>query len=151
MLEYQILVDFVMTNTDRHLNNLGVLRDPVTLKLQKPAPIFDSGNSLFYKSNYIPVDKGLLNIPVTSWKYKEIELLGYVKEPKILDVNLLPSGDELYNLLCIDPAGNEETNKRVVKAYLKKIEYLKELQSGTKIYGYNYLKKQGVDLKSNRT
>lgn len=46
-MEYQILTDFIITNTDRHLNNFGVIRDSETLQLIKPAPIFDSGNSMF--------------------------------------------------------------------------------------------------------
>ncbi len=43
-LEYQILTDFVLTNTERHLNNFGVLRNSRTLKFVRMAPIFDSGN-----------------------------------------------------------------------------------------------------------
>lgn len=31
-LEYQILTDFLLTNTDRHLNNFGILRDGNSLK-----------------------------------------------------------------------------------------------------------------------
>ena len=31
-LEYQILTDFIITNTDRPFNNFGVLRDANTLK-----------------------------------------------------------------------------------------------------------------------
>ena len=41
-LEYQILTDFVLTNTERHLNNFGVLRNSRTLKFVRMAPIFDS-------------------------------------------------------------------------------------------------------------
>ena len=33
-LEYQILTDFVLTNTDRHLNNFGVLRDSNVIKIR---------------------------------------------------------------------------------------------------------------------
>ena len=49
-LEYQILTDFVISNSDRHFNNFGVLRDSKTLKWLKCAPIFDSGNSLSKRS-----------------------------------------------------------------------------------------------------
>ena len=50
-LEYQILTDFVLTNTDRHLNNFGILRDSQTLKFVRMAPIFDSGNSMFWDAH----------------------------------------------------------------------------------------------------
>lgn len=36
-----ILTDFVISNTDEHLLNFGVLRDADTMKLIGPAPIFD--------------------------------------------------------------------------------------------------------------
>lgn len=50
-LEYQVLTDFVLTNTDRHLNNFGILRDSQTLKFVRMAPIFDSGNSMFWDAH----------------------------------------------------------------------------------------------------
>ena len=42
-MDYQTMTDFLITNTDEHLLNFGVLRDPNTMKLIGPAPIFDSG------------------------------------------------------------------------------------------------------------
>ena len=61
-LDYQILSDFLLTNTDRHLLNLGILRDATTLKFISPAPIFDTGNSMFYNGHYSK--DNVLNIPV---------------------------------------------------------------------------------------
>ena len=43
-------VDFILANVDRHLNNFGILRDTTTLQWLRPAPVFDSGNSLFYRA-----------------------------------------------------------------------------------------------------
>jgi hypothetical protein len=42
-----IVCDFIMANTDRHLNNLGLIRNVETLEFCGPAPLFDSGNSLY--------------------------------------------------------------------------------------------------------
>lgn len=44
-LDTQMIVDYVITNRDRHLGNIGFLRDSTTLKIVKPAPIYDSGSS----------------------------------------------------------------------------------------------------------
>lgn len=137
-LEYQILTDFVISNSDRHFNNFGVLRSPDTLQWYSYAPIFDSGNSLFYKSSYIPVDKALLKLEVTSFKSKEVELLSYVKNRGIVNTKLLPSADYLYNLLSKDDLVSIEVNERLVKAYLKKIKYLEDFQNGADIWSYNY-------------
>lgn len=49
-MDYLILSDFAISNTDEHLQNFGVLRDVKSMKLIGPAPIFDSGNSMFFDS-----------------------------------------------------------------------------------------------------
>ena len=51
-IDYQIMTDYLMSNTDRHMNNIAVMRDPDTLELRGFAPIFDSGNSMFYNTPY---------------------------------------------------------------------------------------------------
>ena len=138
-LEYQIMTDFIITNTDRHLNNFGILRDSRTSKFLTYAPIFDSGNSMFYKG-YIPVGKKLLDIDVTSFTKKEVKLMSYVTNRDLVNISLLPSDDEVYNLLKVDETVNEETNERIVRAYNMKIKFLEDFQNGAKIWSYNYRK-----------
>ena len=53
-LEYTILTDFILSNTDRHFNNFGFLFDPLRHQLVSMAPIFDTGNALFYNKEVIP-------------------------------------------------------------------------------------------------
>lgn len=138
-LEYQIMTDFIITNTDRHLNNFGILRDSRTGKFLTYAPIFDSGNSMFYKG-YIPVGKKLLDIDVTSFTKKEVKLMSYVTNKDLVNISLLPSDDEIYNLLKVDETVNEETNERIVRAYNMKIKFLEDFQNGAKIWSYTYRK-----------
>lgn len=138
-LEYQIMTDFIITNTDRHLNNFGILRDSRTGKFLTYAPIFDSGNSMFYKG-YIPVGKKMLDIDVTSFTKKEVKLMSYVTNRDLVNISLLPSDDEVYNLLKVDKTVNEETNERIVHAYNLKIKFLEDFQNGAKIWSYNYRK-----------
>ncbi len=45
-LENMYILDFLIMNEDRHLNNFGIIRDVNTLKWLDVAPIFDSGQSL---------------------------------------------------------------------------------------------------------
>ena len=45
-LDRMLVLDYIMGNTDRHTNNLGLIRNPDTLGWMGPAPIFDSGTSL---------------------------------------------------------------------------------------------------------
>ena len=136
-MEYQILTDFVISNSDRHLNNFGVLRNSDTLQWLRPAPIFDSGNSMFYKSQYIPIDKALLKLEVTSFLSREVQLLRYVTNRGLIDISKLPSTDYVYSLLSKD-IYKDEVSDRLVKAYLKKIKFLSDFQNGADIWSYNY-------------
>lgn len=138
-LEYQIESDFIISNLDRHFNNFGIIRDSRTLQWLKTAPIFDSGNSFFYKSSYVPVDKGLLNLQVTSFTSKEVNLLKYIRNRGVLDISKLPSDEYLYKLLKVDRNTSESTNERILKAYDKKKKYLSDFQNGADIWNYKYI------------
>ena len=41
-----IFLDYLIMNVDRHLNNLGIIRNVNTLKWISAAPIFDSGEAM---------------------------------------------------------------------------------------------------------
>ena len=45
-LNRMIVLDYIILNEDRHLNNFGAIRDAQTLEWIGMAPVFDSGNSL---------------------------------------------------------------------------------------------------------
>lgn len=45
-VENMYILDFLIMNEDRHLNNFGIIRDVNTLKWVSVAPIFDNGMSL---------------------------------------------------------------------------------------------------------
>ena len=101
-LEYQILTDFVLTNTDRHLNNFGILRDSQTLKFVWMAPIFDSGNSMFWDSPRLPERSDCTEITVNSFRKTEAELLKLVTDRSRVCIDLLPSREEIAELYAKD-------------------------------------------------
>ena len=101
-LEYQILTDFVLTNTDRHLNNFGVLRDSRTLKFIRMAPIFDSGNSMFWDAPRLPERSDCTEITVNSFRKTEAELLKLVTDRSRVHMDLLPSREEIEKLYAKD-------------------------------------------------
>lgn len=53
------------------------------------APIFDTGNSLFYNQDFIPHGEALLDIPVASFCKREAELLRYVTDYGLVDLGRL--------------------------------------------------------------
>lgn len=136
-MDYQTMTDFLITNTDEHLLNFGVLRDPNTMKLIGPAPIFDSGNSMFYsdgrKTPYTRA--GILDIPITSFYKREEKLLGKVKNKTAVDLNSIPSAGEVKELYA--SAGIPEEKADVIsKNYDTKAKMLSEFQRGKTISLY---------------
>ena len=136
-MDYQTMTDFLITNTDEHLLNFGVLRDPNTMKLIGPAPIFDSGNSMFYsdgrKTPYTRA--GILDIPITSFYKREEKLLGKVKNKNAVDLNSIPSASEVKELYA--NAGIPEEKANVIsKNYDTKAKMLSEFQRGKTISLY---------------
>lgn len=130
-LEYQIMTDFVITNTDRHLNNFGVLRDSNTLRFVRMAPIFDSGNSMFWRTGFleIPYEKAdFRKIEITSFRSREKELLKYVRNRTLLRTDLLPKCFELEKIYTLDIAREEGRYQKIRKAYEKKIDLMDEFQ-----------------------
>ena len=101
-LEYQVLTDFVLTNTDRHLNNFGILRDSQTLKFVRMAPIFDSGNSMFWDAPRLPERSDCTEIAVNSFRKTEAELLKLVTDRSRVRMELLPSREEIAELYAKD-------------------------------------------------
>ena len=101
-LEYQVLTDFVLTNTDRHLNNFGVLRNSRTLKFVRMAPIFDSGNSMFWDAPRLPERSNCTEITVNSFRKTETELLKLVTDRSRVHMDLLPSREEIAELYAKD-------------------------------------------------
>jgi len=63
-IQQMLLVDFILGNEDRHLNNFGLLRDANSLKFVGVAPIFDNGSCLCFDKD----DSFLEHAVETSWK-----------------------------------------------------------------------------------
>lgn len=45
-IDKMLMVDYIMLNEDRHLNNFGVIRNSDTLKWEDVCPLYDTGKSL---------------------------------------------------------------------------------------------------------
>ena len=148
-LEYQILTDFLITNTDRHFQNFGVLRDSETLAFVGMAPIFDSGNSMFWNYHVIPSspDK-YYAIRTESFRGTELELLGYIRNfDSPVNLELLPSDEYLYDLYRVDQMP-EERLAGLVQAFHQKQKMLKQFLTERKLVipGQKYMKKPRVSL-----
>ena len=132
-LEYQIMADYVMCGYDRHLNNIGLLRDPDTLKIKGVAPIFDSGGS-FYAQKRIP-DKysEILELETNSFCQTEQKLINLVRDPSVIDLSKLPDSSRLRDLYSLDPHMTEKDKNRIGEIYETKIDLCRKFQQGKNI------------------
>ena len=98
-LENMYILDFLIMNEDRHLNNFGIIRDVNTLKWLDVAPIFDNGQSL--KIEYY--DEQELHISGEGRLFYEVkpfnEIIKVVKNLKRIDISKLEGIVEWFDEL----------------------------------------------------
>lgn len=88
-MENMYILDFLIMNEDRHLNNFGIIRDVNTLKWLRVAPIFDNGMSLnvpyYSDEEAIITGEGRFFYEVKTFA----EIIKVVKDIKRIDLNKL--------------------------------------------------------------
>ena len=119
----------MISNTDRHLNNFGIIRDADTLKPIKMAPIYDNGNSMFWDQISVKYNpKALDKLETCSFNKREIKLLGYVTDFHLFDTTKLPSEDEIYDIYKKDASITEDRIREMIKCMHYKAERIKKNQ-----------------------
>ena len=131
-IDYQIMTDYLITNTDRHMNNIAVMRNPDTLKILGFAPIYDSGNSMFYNIPYDELSHIRLNeIKTHSFIAPEVRLLQYVRNRKLVDIDKAVMDFSLYEQ---DVTERHIRIPKIKELYEKKLDKLAAFQRGVDIW-----------------
>lgn len=91
-LDRMMVLDYLIANEDRHLNNFGLLRKPGTLEWLGPAPIYDSGSSLGYNRLTPQIHAGR-NITCKPFKRSHQDQLRLVTSFDWLDLSKLQGID----------------------------------------------------------
>lgn len=94
-IDKMIILDYIIANTDRHFNNFGAIRNVENLEWIEPAPIFDSGTSLWHNMDIdmIKPDYKIESKPFGNNHTKQIKL---VNNFEWFDHNFLYALDEEY-------------------------------------------------------
>lgn len=134
-LEYMIVTDFILSNTDRHLNNFGFLYEPDMHRITGMAPLFDTGNSLFYDSDIIPHGEHLLDIRVNSFCSRETALLRYVRTESVPELERTEHfAEHVKSLLEKYTDMPEERAEEIAGTIREKTEFLRKFALGVKIW-----------------
>lgn len=141
-MDYQIMTDFIINNTDRHFLNFGVLRDTSTMKLIGPAPIFDSGNSMFFNDDgkVVHTRVSILKQQISDFYKIEERILKKVKNHNLVNADLLPTPSEVKEFYS-NTGIPEEKSSVISKNYEIKLQLFSEFQKGKTISLYNERRK----------
>ncbi len=120
-LDIQTMVDYLITNRDRHQGNIGFLRDPDSLQIIRSAPVYDSGSSASMEYE-LPID--IENTTVNGLYHTEKECLDHVTDLKRIDLSILPSSSDILKELNKSSTLNAERIDFFVRLYERKIETL---------------------------
>lgn len=131
-MDYQIMTDFLMSNTDRHMNNIAIMRNPDTLQVLGFAPIYDSGNSMFYNIPYEKLGQVRLDdIKTHSFIEKEVKLLQYVHNRALVDIDKAKMDFSIYEK---DVVERHTRIPMLEELYERKREKLRIFQNGKDIW-----------------
>ena len=130
-IENMYILDYIILNEDRHLNNFGIIRDVNTLKWLDVCPIFDNGQSLnisMYDENVVIVDgDGRLFYEVKPFD----QIIKIVDNIKRIDISKLDGivkwfDDLLHQYKYITNMSDERINRLCILLN-RQINKLKEL------------------------
>ena len=133
-LDYMILTDYVMCQTDRHFNNIGFLRDSESLRFIRTAPIYDSGEAFFANTTAPINETELKNIFTKGFSNSAEQTLKFVKDVSVIDLTKLPPVSYLQKMYHKDSKESETHINGICFAYEKRIEQLRKMQLGKSIY-----------------
>ena len=112
-LDRMIVIDYIIANEDRHLNNFGAVRNAETLGWIGMAPIYDSGSSLGYDKS-IPMMRDSSEIVCKPFKKHHEEQLKLVSSFDWIDFSALTGvGDMITEILSDENAKDYMEEKRI--------------------------------------
>jgi hypothetical protein len=122
VLDLTLILDYIILNEDRHFGNFGMIRDTNNGEWKYPAPVFDSGSSLFFETREI--DIVLLNSKPFNKKFdrqiQEVQTEIYM-DPILLVKKYI---EELYWDSFKNAQEDKERLERIFKVCEKQIENL---------------------------
>lgn len=128
-LDRMIVLDYIIANEDRHLNNFGLLRNAETLEWLGFAPIYDSGSSLGYNSllSQIHTEK---NITCKPFKRRHNEQIKLVTSFDWIDFSKLSDAGDMVREVFSDPQAKELISENRKEAIAQMVErHIESLQT----------------------
>jgi hypothetical protein len=130
-IDQMIVLDYLIVNIDRHLNNFGFLRNPVTLEWLTFAPLFDNGNSMWATPDYLEFNPQRRITNTKPFYLSDKEQISLVKDFSWLNLDALDGiEDEYLSLLkTVNFSGSSLTDlhHQLRSALRQRIEKLRRI------------------------
>lgn len=123
-LDQMLVLDYLIANTDRHFGNFGAVRDADTLEWIGPAPLFDSGTSLWCEAATDDINAYAYTKSKTFYQYHsdQIEL---VTSFGWLDLSELDDIEDAFSDILADNSDIDRKRRRMLCSALRqRIELL---------------------------
>lgn len=147
-IDYMIMSDYIMSQTDRHFNNIGFLRDPDTLILKGLAPIYDNGNSMYYNSLAPQDEKDMEYLSVKGFTTNLEDTLKLVNNYNAIDLTKLPPVSFIKTMYANDSKADSKQIDNICYAYERRIDRCRNLQLGLPVQHkiFHVIPKEMVDI-----
>jgi hypothetical protein len=115
-LEKMLVLDYIISNEDRHYNNFGFVRNPETLEWLGVAPIYDNGTSLWHNTPHV----GSL-VECKPFRKNHVEQIKLVEDLSWFDYDAL-SGlkDEIREIFTPSDRLDEHRRTAIANAVVKR-------------------------------
>lgn len=131
-MDYMLVFDYLMANTDRHFGNFGAIRDVESLEWIGPAPIFDSGTSLWHDklTRAINPFDAVETKPFYSNDSRQMELVSDFSWLPFEELRYLK--DDIREIFVPTEFIDEERIEVLSNAVISRVEELQDMEMGQK-------------------
>lgn len=136
-LDQMMVLDYLIANEDRHLNNFGVIRHVESLEFMGAAPVYDSGTSFWFDKETSRIRVGG-KIVCKPFKTSHEEQIRLVSDFSWIDFGALAHVEEEFQELVKDsPFVTEDRCDALCRGLRRRIEALETVaaaSNGKKVY-----------------
>lgn len=132
--DYMLMFDFVISNIDRHMKNIAVLRNADTLQVYALAPLYDNGDSMFVNGLENVTEHELLAQETSSFYKRAVDNLKLVRNRSAFNIQAAPKAQLIESVYKGCTCLNTQQIETMTRLYNMKLNYLWRFQRGENIW-----------------
>jgi len=123
-LDKMLVLDYVISNEDRHYNNFGFIRNATTLKWSGLAPVFDSGTSLWNNTPHVGS-----TLECKPFRKSHVEQIKLVEDLSWFNIDKLDGVyDKIRETLAKSSRVDQNRRTHIASAVMERCKQIEKLQ-----------------------